>query len=79
MALEKFDNMQNFPKHPNVSIRIVVFKLIVHKIKITEPQNMIRNKVLNNNNNFNLYFNVLTQQLQKPVSESVQEDEMYTE
>jgi hypothetical protein len=39
-------------------------------------------KTLNNNNSiqFNsiLYFNVLTQQLQEPITESAQEDEIYT-
>jgi hypothetical protein len=31
-----------------------------------------------NNNNSILYFNVLTQQLQEPITESAQEDEIYT-
>jgi hypothetical protein len=31
-----------------------------------------------NNNNSILYFNVLTQQLQEPITESAQEDKIYT-
>jgi hypothetical protein len=45
--MRKFDNMQKQPTHPCVNKRIVVFKLLVNIIKITEPQYTMRNKTHN--------------------------------